>query len=463
MTGKESKISLFDFLTMARQEPLTQLTEQRVAHYAGIYTEFSKGQAANQAKRCIDCGTPYCSWQCPVHNYIPEWLELVAKGKLTQACELAHQTNSLPEMCGRICPQDKLCEGACTLNDDFGAVTIGAIEHYITDKALDEGWLPDLSHVVSKGKKVAVIGAGPAGLACADVLTRHGIEAVVFDKYPEIGGLLTFGIPEFKLEKRIVKRRRKVFEAMGIQFQLNIECGKDVMVDDLLQHYDAVFLALGADQSRQVTVPGSSLAGVIYPMPYLIDNIEVLMGLKQQRQFDMKDKHVVVLGAGDTAMDCNRTAIRQQAKSVSCVYRQSQQDMMGSKKEVKHAIEEGVQFMWYHQAVAFNGDSHVTSIDLVEMTKETGGDLKLKFGGDTPTLQADAVIVAYGFNANPPDWLTNLGVELKENRCLVAGSNGQTNYSGLFVGGDMVLGADLVVTAIAQGREAAKGIIDYLT
>lgn len=462
MPDRETRIALFDFLTVARQEPPKQLSEQRVRHFASIYAELGQQQAAEQAQRCIDCGTPYCSWQCPVHNFIPEWLKLVAQGQLIKACELSHQTNSLPEMCGRICPQDKLCEGACTLNDDFGAVTIGVIEQYISDKALAAGWKPDLSKVISRNKKVAIVGAGPAGLACADVLTRNGVKAVVYDKYPEIGGLLTFGIPEFKLEKAIVKRRRQVFESMGIEFILNTTIGDDIGIEQLLKQYDAVFLGLGADKSRIETSSGSQLNGIVYPMPYLIDNIEVIMGLKKQRQFDMQGKDVVVLGAGDTAMDCNRTAIRQGASSVTCIYRQGMADMAGSKKEVKHAIEEGVHFLWHQQVKQFTGTNEVQSVIIEETTKNSQGRVVAQFAGDSREIKADAVIIAYGFDANPPSWLTNLGIERDIKNRVIIDANGATNHPGLFAGGDMVLGADLVVTAIAQGRQAAQGILSKL-
>ena len=237
--------NVYQFIDVKRIDPPKKAISQRKIDFVEIYQPLSEDQSEGQADRCLDCGNPYCEWKCPVHNYIPQWLELVTEGKIFEAAELCHSTNSLPEMCGRVCPQDRLCESACTLNEDFGAVTIGNIEKYITDTAFDQGWTPDLSHVIKTGKRVAVIGAGPAGLSCADVLTRNGIDAVVFDKHAEIGGLLTFGIPAFKLEKDVIVRRRKIFEGMGIEFKLNVNVGQDISFEKLSDEYDAVFLALG--------------------------------------------------------------------------------------------------------------------------------------------------------------------------------------------------------------------------
>lgn len=462
MDNNEVKIPLFEFLHIPRQMPEKRLTEERIQNFAAIYAKFHDHQASAQASRCIDCGTPYCSWQCPVHNHIPEWLKLVAKGQWILACELAHQTNTLPEICGRICPQDRLCEGACTLTPTVGAVTIGAIEQFLVEKALSLGWRPNLSSIEPSHARVAVVGAGPAGLACADVLVRHGVKVRVYDKYPEIGGLLTFGIPNFKLEKNIISRRRQLFEDMGVEFALNTKVGRDISFDFLRNNYDAVFLGLGADKSRWTLIPGHELENIVKPMPYLISIIEKLMGFSLTTEYDFKDKHVVVLGAGDTAMDCNRTAIRQGAKSVTCVYRQGEWDMPGSRKEVLHAKEEGVEFIWNHQAIAFNGkNSKVVSILLQETEKKTAGKVVLK-ANDSQELQADAVIVAYGFDANPPAWLIDSGVDCQPNYCVKIDEQGATNVAGLYAGGDMVLGANLVVNAISQGRQGAYGILQLI-
>ena len=271
--------NVFQFVEVPRQDPEKMPVDERIRRFCEIYGQFDAQTAAAQSERCLACGNPYCEWKCPVHNYIPNWLKLVAEGNLAQAAELSHQTNSLPEICGRVCPQDRLCEGACTLNDGFGAVTIGAVEKYITDTALAQGWRPDLTGVRPTGKRVAVVGAGPAGLACADVLARHGVKVHVFDRYPEIGGLLTFGIPEFKLEKEVVKRRRQVLEEMGIRFQLNTEIGRDVPFEKLLDDYDAVFLGMGTYTYMKGGFPGEDLPGVYEALPFLVSNARHSLGL----------------------------------------------------------------------------------------------------------------------------------------------------------------------------------------
>src|SRR5688572_8264377 len=317
------------FLETPRQDPVKAEAAVRIRDLREIYGQFDPETAKSQASRCIACGNPYCEWKCPVHNYIPNWLKLIAEGNLFQAAEMSHQTNSLPEICGRVCPQDRLCEGACTLNDGFGAVTIGSIEKYITDEALKAGWRPDLSHVTPTGKRVAVIGAGPAGLGCADILVRNGVEAVVYDRHPEIGGLLTFGIPPFKLEKEVVLTRRRLMEEMGVSFRLNVEIGAGIPFERLMEEYDAVFLGMGAYTAMRGGFIGEKLRGVHEALPYLISNVNRHLGLERKpRDFiDMKKQHVVVLGGGDTAMDANRTAIRQGAASVTCVYRRDEENM----------------------------------------------------------------------------------------------------------------------------------------
>ena len=296
------------FLEVERKDPEKKPVEIRIHQWGEIYGQFDKDSASEQSERCISCGNPYCEWKCPVHNYIPNWLKLVNEGNLFKAAELSNQTNTLPEVCGRVCPQDRLCEGACTMNDDFGAVTIGSVEKYITDEAVKQGWRPDMSHVVETGKKVAVVGAGPAGLGCADVLTRNGVKAVVFDKYSQIGGLLTFGIPPFKLEKEVVQQRREILEGMGVEFRLNIEIGKDISFEQLLADYDAVFLGMGTYTYMKGGFPGEELPGVHEALPYLISNINRLMDIPQVGEgfVDMADQRVVVLGGGDTGMDCVR-------------------------------------------------------------------------------------------------------------------------------------------------------------
>src|SRR5271156_4615784 len=301
------------FLDIPRKDPDKLPLEVRTTEFREIYPQSSAETAAQQAGRCISCGNPFCEGKCPGHNYIPNWLALINDGKLFEAAELSHQTNSLPEMCGRICPQDRLCEGACTLNDGIGAVSIGAIEKYITDEAFKQGWKPDMSNVVRTAKRVAVGGAGPAGLTCADILARNGVTPVVFDRYSKIGGLLTFGIPPFKLEKDVVEKRREIMEGMGVEFRLNVEVGRDISFEQLAAEFDAVFMGMGTYNYVKGGFSGEDLPGVHEALPYLVSNINRELGIDDTKAgfIDMRGKQVVVLGGGDTGMDCNRTAIRQ--------------------------------------------------------------------------------------------------------------------------------------------------------
>ena len=315
--------NVFQFIDHPRIPPEKAGVAERIANFREIYRDPGLRGIQVQAGRCLGCGNPYCEWKCPVHNFIPDWLQLIAEGRLFEAAELSHQTNSLPEICGRICPQDRLCEGACTLNDGYGAVTIGSIERYITDTALDQGWRPATSPVADTGKRVAVVGAGPAGLGCADVLSRNGVKVTVFDQQPRIGGLLTFGIPPFKLDKEIVERRRRLMEEAGIRFRLNTRIGADTPFQALLDAHDAVFLGMGSYRATRGGFREEDLPGVIPALPYLYSNVcRVLGELPESEPFiDMRDQNVLVLGGGDTAMDCCRTAIRQGAASVTCAYR----------------------------------------------------------------------------------------------------------------------------------------------
>lgn len=461
----------FQFLEVGRVDPKKLDAEERIKRSGEIYGDFDKDSSAEQSDRCLECGNPYCEWKCPVHNYIPNWLKLVSEGNLEQAAELSHQTNTLPEICGRVCPQDRLCEGACTLNDGFGAVTIGSVEKYITDTALEQGWRPDLSNVVATGKKVAVIGAGPAGLGCADVLTRNGVQAVVYDKNPEVGGLLTFGIPEFKLEKEVVKRRRDVLEGMGVEFVLNTEVGTDVQFDQLIEDYDAVFLGMGTYTYMKGGFPGEDKEGVYEALPYLVANNKKQLELDSPDYVDLAGQKVVVLGGGDTAMDCNRTAIRQGADSVQCAYRRDEENMPGSRREVNNAREEGVEFLWNRQPVEVVGNGKVEGIKVVTTAlgdpDERGRRSPQAIPGSEEIISADAVVIAFGFRPSPAPWFSDYGVEIDEGGRVVASEQGacafQTTNPKIFAGGDMVRGSDLVVTAVWEGRQAAEGILDYLT
>ncbi|TDB02625.1 FAD-dependent oxidoreductase [Halomonas marinisediminis] len=462
----------FQFIEVGRQDPSKKDARTRSREFAEIYEPFRPQEAAGQSHRCLHCGNPYCEWKCPVHNYIPNWLQLVSEGNILEAVELCHKTNSLPEVCGRVCPQDRLCEGACTLNDGFGAVTIGSVEKYITDTAFAMGWRPDLSRVTWTDRKVAVIGAGPAGLGCADILVRNGVKPVVFDRNPEIGGLLTFGIPEFKLEKNVMERRRAVFEEMGVEFRLGVEIGRDIAIDTLLEEYDALFLGMGTYKSMQGGFPGENLPGVHKALDFLIANVNHCLGFEKDpgEYISFKGQRVVVLGGGDTAMDCNRTSIRQGATSVTCAYRRDEENMPGSRKEVANAREEGVEFLFNRQPVAVVGEGKVEGVKVVRTRMgepdENGRRRPEVVPGSEEVIPADAVVIAFGFQPDPPAWLTETGVEVDERDRVKAAEQGEfafrTTHEKIFAGGDMVRGSDLVVTAIHEGRQAAEGILDYL-
>ena len=463
----------FQFLEVGRFDPQKKSIEERKISFVEIYGEYNQTEVSNQAHRCLDCGNPYCEWKCPVHNYIPDWLKLVNEGNILEAAELCHQTNSLPEMCGRVCPQDRLCEGACTLNDGFGAVTIGSTEKYITDKAFEMGWKPDMSYRTWTDKKVAIIGAGPAGIACADVLTRSGVKSHVFDKYQEIGGLLTFGIPEFKLEKKVIKKRRDILEGMGVEFFLGKEIGKDIQFKELYENYDAVFLGMGTYTSLEGGFKGEKLPNVFKALDYLISSTNRLLKIEKDKEkfINLKGKNVIVLGGGDTAMDCNRTAVRQGAKSVKCLYRRDEKNMPGSKREVTNAKEEGVEFEFNIQPIEIIGKEKVEGIKVVRTelgeADQNGRRVPIPIPGSELIIEADAVIIAFGFRASPSDWFKDFNINTQNNGLVLAAEEQkykfQTSNNKIFSGGDMVRGSDLVVTAIWEGREAAKSIIEYVS
>lgn len=466
--------NIYQFVDVERIDPPKKPIVVRREEFGEIYQPLSQSQTEGQADRCLDCGNPYCEWKCPVHNFIPQWLELANAGKILEAADLCHKTNSLPEVCGRVCPQDRLCEGACTLNDDFGAVTIGSIEKYITDTAFEMGWRPDMSGVIPTDKKVAIVGAGPAGLACADILIRNGVTPVVYDKYEEIGGLLTFGIPSFKLEKDVIKLRRKIFTEMGIEFVLNTEIGKDIEFQTLMDDYDAVFLGMGTYKSMQGGFEHEQVEGVHEALPFLIANANRLMGIEKDpaEYVDMKGKRVVVLGGGDTTMDCVRTSIRQDAQSVICAYRRDEESMPGSRREVVNAKEEGVEFEFNIQPLDIATDENGNACGVKMVRTEMGAPdaqgrrRPVVVEGSEHVLEADAVIIAFGFQPSPASWFSDYGIILDEKGRVRAPAKGkfpfQTSNPKIFSGGDMVRGSDLVVTAIFEGREAAEGILDYI-
>ncbi len=466
--------NIFQFIEVNRVDQSKKSLKKRRAEFKEIYMPFSEIQVQMQSDRCLECGNPYCEWKCPVHNYIPDWLKLAYEGRIVEAVELSHMTNSLPEVCGRVCPQDRLCEGACTLNSDFGAVTIGNVEKYITETAFEIGWKPDMSKVVMTKKRVAVIGAGPAGLGCADVLIRNGVKPVVFDKYPEIGGLLTFGIPSFKLEKNIMSRRREIFTEMGIEFRLNTEVGEDISLSQLDEEFDALFMGIGTYKYIQGGFGNEDAEGVYEALPFLIGNICKHMEYDWQEQefINLKGKKVVVLGGGDTAMDCVRTAIRQGAEDVICAYRRDEENMPGSVREVANARDEGGRFLWnlQPQEIKVDSENRVTGVQVVS-TRLTEPDERERrrpeiVEGSEQVLTADAVIVAFGFQPNPPEWLKDYGITLDDRDRIKVSSSSmlplQTSQEKVFAGGDVVRGSDLVVTAIYEGRQAAESIIKFL-
>ena len=450
--------------------------DDRMQHFGEIYQPLSECDAEYESERCLYCAQKaWCNWTCPLHNHIPDFIRLVSEGKIIEAAELCHQSSSLPEICGRVCPQDRLCEGACTLKNEGGSVAIGNLERYITDTALAMGWRPTIGKVAPRPERVAVIGAGPAGLGCADILVRAGVHVDVFDRHPEIGGLLTFGIPAFKLEKEVMTRRREIFTGMGIEFKLNIEVGRDVQLDDLLKDYDAVFLGVGTYQSMRGGLENEDASGVFDALPFLIANTKQIMGFGEtadEPYVSMEGKRVVVLGGGDTAMDCVRTSIRQNAAHVICAYRRDEENMPGSKREVKNAREEGVEFQFNVQplGIEVNANGKVCGVKMAR-TEMGQPDAKGRrraeiVAGSEHVVPADAVVMAFGFRPHSMEWLAKHSVELDSQGRVIApeGSDNafQTSNPKIFAGGDIVRGSDLVVTAIAEGRKAADGILNYL-
>ena len=463
---------MLKFVSIPQGTPEKRRAEERRGDFGEIYRDFATQQAAEQASRCSQCGVPFCSVHCPLGNNIPDWLKLTAEGRLEEAYEVSSATNNFPEICGRICPQDRLCEGNCVIEKGFESVTIGAVERYITDTAFEKGWVRPIRPRRELAQSIGIIGAGPGGLAAAEQLRRLGYQVTVYDRYDRVGGLMIYGIPNFKLEKEIVLRRWKLLEEGGIRFRLNFSVGTDASLAELRAQHDAILIATGVYKPRDIGGPGSGLPGIVPALDYLIasnrDNLGDAVPEFASGALNAKGKNVVVIGGGDTAMDCVRTATRQGAKSVKCVYRRDQANMPGSMREVKNAQEEGVDFVWLAAPEAFLGEDHVTAVRAVRMhlglQDGSGRQAVEPIEGSHFNLPADLTIKALGFD--PEDLPGLFGApELKVSRwgtVSVDARNFMTSLPGVFAAGDIVRGASLVVWAIRDGRDAAARMHEYV-
>ncbi len=460
------------FTQLPQHQPDKRAVEQRREDFSEIYEDFVIPQAKAQSSRCSQCGVPFCSIHCPLNNNIPDWLKLTAEGRLDEAYEVSAATNNFPEICGRICPQDRLCEGNCVIERGFESVTIGAVEKFVTDHAFTQGWVKPVLPRTELAQSVGVVGAGPGGLAAAEELRRRGYQVHVYDRHDRVGGLMMYGIPGFKLDKEIVTRRWRLLEQGGIAFHLNTEVGRDVSFAQLRARHDAVLLATGVYQPRDIAGPGSGLPGIVPSLDFLIASNRKGMGDAvpefDNGTLDAAGKHVVVIGGGDTAMDCVRTSIRQGAASVSCLYRRDKANMPGSLREVGNAEEEGVRFVWLSAPEAFLGDNHVNAVRAVHMRlglPDASGRQSVEVvDGSHFNLQADLVIKALGFDPEdlPALWAAD-GLEITRWGTLkVNYTSFQTSLPGVFAAGDIVRGASLVVWAIRDGRDAAARIHAYL-
>jgi glutamate synthase (NADPH) small chain len=468
-----AKQRMLQFVTVGKEMPEKRPAKLRAHDFSEIYREFAAEKAAEQAGRCSQCGVPYCQTHCPLHNNIPDWLRLTAEGRLQEAYELSQATNTFPEICGRICPQDRLCEGNCVIEQSgHGTVTIGSVEKYLTDLAWENGWVLPIVPQADRMESVGIIGAGPGGLAAADVLRRKGVQVTVYDRYDRAGGLLTYGIPGFKLEKPVVMQRIEQLESAGVTFVLNCRVGEDISFDAIRGQHDAVLIATGVYKARDIAAPGVGAKGVVAALDYLTASNRKSFG-DDVAEFDSGElnaegKRVVVIGGGDTAMDCVRTAIRQGAVSVKCLYRRDRANMPGSQREVQNAEEEGVEFVWLTAPKGFTGGAEVDGV-LVQKMRLGAPDMS---GRQMPELiegadyvePADLVITALGFEpeALPSLWgVPELGVT-RWGTIKADFRTHATNLPGVYAAGDIVRGASLVVWAIRDGREAADAILDYL-
>ena len=464
---------MLQFVSTDKKMPTKRDADARVADFDEIYDDFNVAQAETQASRCSQCGVPFCQTNCPLHNNIPDWLMLTAEGRMEEAYRLSSQTNNMPEICGRICPQDRLCEGSCVIEKGFESVTIGAVEKHITETAFENGWVQPPKPRVERTESVGIIGAGPAGMAAADMLRQQGYQVTIYDRYDRAGGLLIYGIPGFKLEKDIVERRQKLLADGGVTFKLNVDIGTDLSFDELRAAHDAVLIATGVYKARDIAAPGVGLDGIVPALDYLTASNRKSLG-DDVPAFDSgvlnaKGKDVVVIGGGDTAMDCVRTAIRQEAKSVSCLYRRDRANMPGSQREVQNAEEEGVEFKWLSAPQAFHGDDHVTAVQAQRIhlgrPDATGRQVPQIIEGSSHDLPADLVIKALGFD--PEDLPTMFGqAELEVSKwgtVAIDWRTMMTSLPGVFAAGDIVRGASLVVWGVRDGRDAAAQIDQWIT
>jgi len=464
---------MLKFVEIGQQTPPKRDIDTRKDDFKEIYDEFINQKAQEQSSRCSQCGVPFCQVHCPLSNNIPDWLKLTAEGRLKEAYELSQSTNNMPEVCGRICPQDRLCEGNCVIEQSgHGTVTIGSMEKYITDNAWEQGWIKPIEVKFEKNQSVGVIGAGPAGLAAAEQLRKDGYQITVYDRYDRAGGLLIYGIPNFKLEKHVVERRTKLLKDGGIEFVQNFEVGKDATLEQLRKKHDVILIATGVYKPREIDLPGNDLENIFPAMDFLTASNKKGLGDKvelfDKGVLNAEGKDVVVIGGGDTAMDCVRTSIRQKAKSVKCLYRRDKENMPGSAREVANAEEEGIEFVWLSSPKEFKGKNKIESllIDRIELGEpdESGRRKPVIKEGSDFEIKADMVIKALGFD---PENLPHL-FDAKELQVTKWGTiktdfdTMQTNLDGVFAAGDIVRGASLVVWAIKDGRDAAQAMKNYL-
>ena len=464
---------MLKFVKIDQQTPNKRKVNNRLEDFKEIYDQFIHDKAKEQSSRCSQCGVPFCQVHCPLHNNIPDWLKLTAEGRLQEASELAHSTNNMPEVCGRICPQDRLCEGNCVIEQSgHGTVTIGSVEKYITDTAWEKGWIKPIKVSNEKDQSVGIIGAGPAGLACAEELRKAGYKVCIYDRYDRAGGLLIYGIPNFKLEKFVVERRTKLLKDSGIKFHQNVEIGKDISLEDLQKKHDALLIATGVYKPREIKLSEHNLKNIFPAMEFLTASNRKGLG-DNVKKFDdgtlnAENKNVVVIGGGDTAMDCVRTAVRQNAKSVKCLYRRDRENMPGSAREVHNAEEEGVQFIWLSNPVKFVGTDKISSV-IVEKMKlgkpdSSGRKKPESIDNSSFEIKADIAIKALGFDPeNLPKLFNNSNLLVSRLGTIKINMKSmETNIPGIFAAGDIVRGASLVVWAIKDGREAAISIQKYL-